>query len=212
MIIIGIAGGTGSGKSTVVRKIAKSLQTNQVSIIPQDSYYKKAPAGVSLEDLRKMNYDHPDAFDWDLLEEHIANLRNGHAIEQPTYSVPKCDRLEATVHVEPSEVIIVEGIMALYRKRLRDMMDLRIYVDADSDERLIRVIERDVVERGRTAQNVMDRYRKVLKPMHREFIEPTKEYADIVIPQGGKNERAINILRIYIEKILRKQNALEDKA
>ncbi|MBR1387573.1 MAG: uridine kinase [Alloprevotella sp.] len=208
MIIIGIAGGTGSGKSTVVHKIAERIQGGHVSIIPQDSYYKKAPEGVSLEELRKMNYDHPDAFDWDLLEEHIAMLRNGCAIEQPTYSVPLCDRLPQTIHVEPSDVIIVEGIMALYRKRLRDMMDLRIYVDADSDERLIRVIERDVVERGRTAKNVMDRYRKVLKPMHREFIEPTKEYADIVIPQGGENKRAVNILRVYIERMLKKQQSV----
>ncbi|MBR1889067.1 MAG: uridine kinase [Alloprevotella sp.] len=205
MIIIGIAGGTGSGKSTVVRKIAEHIHGGQVSIIPQDSYYKKAPLGIPLEELRKMNYDHPDAFDWDLLEEHIAALRNGEAIEQPTYSVPICDRLPETIHVEPSDVIIVEGIMALYRKKLRDLMDLRVYVDADSDERLIRVIERDIVERGRTAQNVMERYRKVLKPMHKEFIEPTKEYADIIIPQGGSNTRAINILRVYIEKILRKQ-------
>ena len=208
MIIIGIAGGTGSGKSTVVHKIAERIQGGHVSIIPQDSYYKKAPEGVSLEELRKMNYDHPDAFDWDLLEEHIAMLRNGCAIEQPTYSVPLCDRLPQTIHVEPSDVIIVEGIIALYRKRLRDMMDLRIYVDADSDERLIRVIERDVVERGRTAKNVMDRYRKVLKPMHREFIEPTKEYADIVIPQGGENKRAVNILRVYIERMLKKQQSV----
>ena len=132
-------------------------------------------------------------------------MKEGRAIEQPTYSVPICDRLPETIHVEPTNVIIIEGIMALYRKEMRDMMDLRIYVDADSDERLIRVIERDVVERGRTARVVMDRYLKVLKPMHREFIEPTKEFAHLIIPQGGENVRAVEIMKIYIEKILREQ-------
>lgn len=202
MIIIGIAGGTGSGKTTVVRKIVEKLPASQVSVIPQDAYYKKAPKGVPLDELRKMNYDHPDAFDWELLEEQIHALRQGKAIEQPVYSVLTCDRAEETVHVEPSRVIIVEGILALYRRKLRDDMDLRIFVDADPDERLIRVIDRDVIERGRTARVVMNRYLRVLKPMHNEFIEPTKEYADIIIPQGGENERAINILCSYIERIL----------
>lgn len=201
-MIIGIAGGTGSGKSTVVRKIIAQLPAEQVSVLPQDSYYKRAPKGYSIEDLRKMNYDHPDAFDWELLEEHVRELRAGHAILQPVYSVLTCDRCEETILVEPSKVIIIEGIMALYRKELRDMMDLRIYVDADPDERLIRVINRDVVERGRTASIVMERYLHTLKPMHREFIEPTKEYADIIIPQGGENEKAIGILRSYLDQVL----------
>ena len=203
MIIIGIAGGTGSGKTTVVRKIVEQLPAGHVSVIPQDSYYKRAPQGVPLEELRKMNYDHPDAFDWPLLEEHVRDLREGRAIEQPVYSVLTCDRAEETVRVEPADVIIIEGIMALYRPELRELMDLRIYVDADPDERLIRVIERDVIERGRTARIVMNRYLRVLKPMHNEFIEPTKRYADIIIPQGGDNVRAINIMRIYIDRILR---------
>ena len=199
-MIIGIAGGTGSGKSTVVRKIIAQLPAEQVSVLPQDSYYKRAPKGCSIDELRKMNYDHPDAFDWELLEEHVRELRAGRAILQPVYSVLTCDRCEETILVEPSKVIIIEGIMALYRKELRDMMDLRIYVDADSDERLIRVINRDVVERGRTASIVMERYLHTLKPMHREFIEPTKEYADIIIPQGGENEKAIGILRSYLDQ------------
>ena len=201
-MIRGIAGGTGSGKSTVVRKIIAQLPAEQVSVLPQDSYYKRAPKGYSIDDLRKMNYDHPDAFDWELLEEHVRELRAGRAILQPVYSVLTCDRCEETILVEPSKVIIIEGIMALYRKELRDMMDLRIYVDADSDERLIRVINRDVVERGRTASIVMERYLHTLKPMHREFIEPTKEYADIIIPQGGENEKAIGILRSYLDQVL----------
>ena len=201
-MIIGIAGGTGSGKSTVVRKIIAQLPAEQVSVLPQDSYYKRAPKGCSIDELRKMNYDHPDAFDWELLEEHVRELRAGRAILQPVYSVLTCDRCEETILVEPSKVIIIEGIMALYRKELRDMMDLRIYVDADSDERLIRVINRDVVECGRTASIVMERYLHTLKPMHREFIEPTKEYADIIIPQGGENEKAIGILRSYLDQVL----------
>ncbi|MBP3228635.1 MAG: uridine kinase [Bacteroidaceae bacterium] len=200
MFIIGIAGGTGSGKTTVVRKIVAELTDGKVAVIPQDSYYKAAEPGVPLEVLQKKNFDHPDAFDWELLFEQIKQLRAGQAIEQPKYSFLKCDREEETVHVEPTRVVIIEGIMALYKKELRDMMDLRIYVDADPDERLIRVIERDVIERGRTARDVMNRYRSVLKPMHREFIEPTKEYADLIIPRGGDNVRAIQMVRSYIRR------------
>ncbi|MDY6250675.1 MAG: uridine kinase [Bacteroidaceae bacterium] len=203
MFVIGIAGGTGSGKTTVVRKIIEELPAGKVSVIPQDSYYKAAEPGVPLTELQKKNFDHPDAFDWDLLFEQIKELREGRAIEQPQYSFLTCDRLSETLHVEPTDVILIEGIMALYKKELRDLMDLRIYVDADPDERLIRVIERDVIERGRTARAVMNRYRKVLKPMHAQFIEPTKEYADLIVPQGGENVRAINMMRSYIEKMVR---------
>ena len=200
MFIIGIAGGTGSGKTTVVKKIVEEIPNARVSVIPQDSYYKAAEPGVPLEVLQQKNFDHPDAFDWDLLFQQVNDLRNGKSIEQPTYSFLKCDRLPETVRVEPTNVIIVEGIMALYRKELRDLMDLKIFVDADPDERLIRVIERDVIERGKTAREVMSKYRRVLKPMHRQFIEPTKEYADLIIPQGGNNIKAINIMRAYIRK------------
>ena len=200
MFIIGIAGGTGSGKTTVVKKIVEEITGAKVSVIPQDSYYKAAEPGVPLEVLQQKNFDHPDAFDWDLLFQQVNDLRNGKSIEQPTYSFLKCDRLPETIRVEPTNVIIVEGIMALYRKELRDLMDLKIFVDADPDERLIRVIERDVIERGKTAREVMSKYRRVLKPMHRQFIEPTKEYADLIIPQGGNNIKAINIMRAYIRK------------
>ncbi len=200
MFIIGIAGGTGSGKTTVVKKIMDELNPEQVSVIPQDSYYKAAEPGVPLEVLQKKNFDHPDAFDWELLFTHIRQLREGHAIEQPVYSFLRCDREPNTIHIEPTNVVLIEGIMALYKKELREMMDLRIYVDADPDERLIRVIERDVIERGRTARAVMNRYRAVLKPMHREFIEPTKEFADLIIPRGGDNMRAIRIVRSYIRR------------
>ena len=197
MYIIGIAGGTGSGKTTVVRKIIEALPPGCVSVIPQDSYYNDN-THLAMEDRRKINFDHPDAFDWNLLTEHIQKLRQGEAIEQPTYSYLVCNRLEETIHVEPCEVVIIEGIMALWKKELRELMDLKIFVDADPDERLIRVIQRDTLERGRTAQMVIDRYLKVLKPMHEEFIEPTKRYADLIIPMGGSTRQAIDIMRSYI--------------
>lgn len=197
MYIIGIAGGTGSGKTTVVRKIMESIPLDKVALIPQDSYYNDT-THLTMEERRKINFDHPDAFDWALLTQQIHDLRQGKAIEQPTYSYLESNRQEETVHIEPCEVIIIEGIMALWNKQLRDLMDLKIFVDADPDERLIRVIQRDIVERGRTTQMVIDRYLDVLKPMHEEFIEPTKRYADLIIPQGGMNERAIEIMRTHI--------------
>lgn len=197
MYIIGIAGGTGSGKTTVVRKIVESLPADAVAVIPQDSYYNDT-THLTMEERRKINFDHPDAFDWHLLGEQIEMLRRGIAIEQPTYSYIESNRQKETIHVEPHEVTIIEGILALSNPKLRDLMDLKIFVDADADDRLIRVIERDIVERGRTVQMVTDRYTDVLKPMHNQFIEPTKRYADIIIPQGGRNQKAIDILRAYI--------------
>ena len=197
MYIIGIAGGTGSGKTTVVRRIVETLPKTKVAVIPQDSYYN-CTDGIPMEERRKINFDHPDAFDWPLLISQINDLREGRAIEQPTYSYIESNRQPETIHIEPCEVIIIEGIMALCRKELRDLMDLKIFVDADPDDRLMRVITRDMAERGRTAQMVMDRYVDVLKPMHMEFIEPTKRYADLIIPQGGNNQRAIDIMRTYI--------------
>ena len=202
MYIIGIAGGTGSGKTTVVRKIVEALPGDKVALIPQDSYYNDT-THLTMEERRRINFDHPDAFDWELLTHQIEELRNGRAVEQPTYSYIESNRQAETVHVEPCEVIIIEGIMALWKKELRDLMDLKIFVDADPDERLIRVIQRDTVERGRTTQMVIDRYLDVLKPMHEEFIEPTKRYADLIVPQGGSNRQAIDIMRTYIIHRLR---------
>lgn len=201
MTIIGIAGGTGSGKTTVVKKIAESLPPHCVAVVPLDSYYNDTSA-MTEEERRAINFDHPDAFDWKLLIEHVRMLKSGQAVEQPTYSYLKCNRLPETVHVEPKPVIIIEGIMTLLNKKLRDMMDLKIFVDTDSDERLIRNIRRDVVERGRTVEMVIDRYLDVLKPMHEQFIEPTKQYADLIVPQGGDNKTGINILKVYIEGIV----------
>ena len=201
MIIIGIAGGTGSGKTTVVRKIVNSLAPGEVVLLPQDSYYKDS-SHVPAELRQQINFDHPDAFDWPLLLQHIQMLKEGKSIEQPVYHYQTSSRLAETIHVEPRPVIIIEGILALCDPDLRNMMDLKIFVDADPDERLIRVIQRDVVERGRTAEAVMERYTRVLKPMNQQFIEPTKRYADLIIPEGGSNEIAIHILKMYIEKHL----------
>ena len=163
MYIIGIAGGTGSGKTTVARKIIESLPKGEVALIPQDSYYIDA-TDMTMEERRKINYDHPCAFDWKLLIRQVKELKAGRAIEQPTYSYLECNRLKETIHVEPRKVILIEGILALSNKELRDLMDIKIFVDADSDERLIRVIERDIIERGRTVQMVVDRYRAVSSP------------------------------------------------
>lgn len=193
MTIIGIAGGTGSGKTTVVRKIAEALPPHHVVVVPLDSYYNDT-SHMTEEERHAINFDHPDAFDWKLLIKQVNELRNGQAVEQPTYSYIKCNRLKETLHVEPKPVIIIEGIMTLLNKKLRDMMDLKIFVDTDSDERLIRNIQRDVLERGRTVDMVISRYLEVLKPMYEQFIEPTKKYADLIIPQGGENHKGINIL------------------
>ena len=203
MIIIGIAGGTGSGKSTVVKKIVESLNKDEVVVLPQDSYYKDS-SHVPVNERQNINFDHPDAFEWSLLAEHIEKLKTGQSIEQPIYSYLTCTRQEETVHIEPREVVIIEGILALCDEQLRSMMDLKVFVDADADERLIRVIGRDIAERGRTAEDVMKRYVNVLKPMHQQFIEPCKRYADLIVPEGGNNQVAIDILTMYIKKHLNK--------
>ena len=152
---------------------------------------------------QNINFDHPDAFEWSLLAKHVADLRNGKCIEQPIYSYLTCTRQAETIHIEPREVIIIEGILALCDEELRQMMDLKVFVDADADERLIRVIQRDIIERGRTAEDVMKRYVKVLKPMHNQFIEPCKRYADLIVPEGGNNQVAIDILTMYVKKNLK---------
>ena len=201
--IIGIAGGTGSGKTTVVSKIVEALPPDHVAVVPLDSYYNDTTE-MTEEERKNINFDHPDAFDWKLLEKQLNELRHGRAIEQPTYSYILSNRLPETIHVEPKPVIIIEGIMTLINKKLRDMMDLKIFVDTDSDERLIRNIQRDTIDRGRTVSMVVDRYLKVLKPMHEQFIEPTKRYADLIVPQGGENKRGIAILCKYIEGLMEK--------
>ncbi len=199
--VIGIAGGTGSGKTTVVRKIVEALPPNHVAVVPLDSYYNDT-SEMTEEERHAINFDHPDAFDWKLLIKQVNELREGEAIEQPTYSYLKCNRLPETIHVEPRPVIIIEGIMTLLNKRLREMMDLKVFVDCDPDERLIRNIQRDTIERGRDVNMVVQRYLDVLKPMHEQFIEPTKRFADVIIPQGGENLKGIDILCKYVERLV----------
>ncbi len=201
MTIIGIAGGTGSGKTTVVKKIVESLPKNYVAVVPLDSYYNDT-SDMTPEERKLINFDHPDAFDWKLLNEQIEQLKSGQAIEQPTYSYLISNRLPETVHVEPRKVIIIEGIMTLTNPELREMMDLKVFVDTDADERLIRNILRDTVDRGRTVSMVIDRYLEVLKPMHEQFIEPTKKYADVIIPNGGDNSSGIFMLCQYIKRLV----------
>lgn len=198
MLIIGIAGGTGSGKTTVVNKIIDSLPAGEVAVIPQDSYYKDS-SHIPPEDRQKINFDEPAAIEWSLLVEHLNQLKQGKTIQMPTYSYLTCTRQAETVEVRPCDVVIVEGILVLTDPVLRDLMDVKCFVDADADDRLIRVIARDCVERGRTPMMVINRYQDVLKPMHMQYIEPSKRFADIIIPQGGTNTVAIGLLTDYID-------------
>ena len=202
MLIIGIAGGTGSGKTTVVNKIIASLPAGEVVVMPQDSYYKDS-SHIPPEERSKINFDEPAAIEWPLLVRQLKDLKEGKTIEMPTYSYLTCTRQAETVKVRPADVVIVEGILVLTDPVLRDMLDVKVFVDADADDRLIRVIARDCIERGRTPQMVIDRYEGVLKPMHSKYIEPSKRYADLIMPQGGSNIVAINLLTDYIESRLK---------
>ena len=203
MFIIGIAGGTGSGKTTVVRKIMERLPKGEVGIISQDSYYKDS-SHVPVEERQNINFDEPAAFDWELLLNHLKALKAGKSIEMPTYDYLTCSRQKETVHMDPHDVVLIEGILVFSDARLRKMMDIKVFVDADADDRLIRVISRDCIERGRTPQMVIDRYEKVLKPMHQLHIEPAKKCPDIIVPEGGHNEVAISLLTDYIKSRLNK--------
>lgn len=201
MLIIGIAGGTGSGKTTVVNQIVKSLPLDEICIISQDSYYKSTDA-LSYEERTKINFDHPRAIDFDLLIKHLEMLRQGEIIEQPVYSFVTHNRTKDTVKTHPRKVIIVEGILIFNNEQLRNLFDIKVFVHADSDERLIRRIRRDIKERGRDIDEVLDRYQNTLKPMHEQFIEPTKNFADIIIPNDRYNEVAIDIVRTVINERL----------
>ncbi|MGE0077061.1 MAG: uridine kinase [Bacteroidales bacterium] len=207
MLIIGIAGGTGSGKTTVVNRIIESLPQGEVVVIPQDSYYRDS-SHLPLEQRQEINFDHPDSIEFELLAEHIQTLKDGKPVEQPIYSYLTCTRAKETITIQPRHVIIVEGILIFSCESLRKLMDIKVFVDADADDRLSRVIARDIVERGRSVNKVLERYDKTVKPMHLQFIEPTKRYADIIVPQGGNNSVAINILTSIIEKTLRTHNLL----
>jgi len=198
MLIIGIAGGSGSGKSTVVKQIVKKLPKDSVTVIPQDSYYKDN-GHLTPQERAKKNFDHPSSIEFSLLNKHIDELRKKQTIGMPIYSYLTCARSKETIPIKPSEVVIIEGILILTNPRLRERLDIKIFVDADADDRLIRIIKRDIEERGRSFNQVLDHYEHFVKPMHLQFIEPTKRYADIIIPQGGNNHVAIDILSSKIK-------------
>lgn len=201
MLIIGIAGGTGSGKSTVVRKILERLPAGEVVILPQDSYYRDS-GHLPMEERLEINFDHPDSIEFELLVKHLKDLKKIKTIDQPIYSYLTCTRAVETISIKPCHVIIIEGILVLTDPELRKLIDLKVFVDADADDRLIRVINRDIIERGRSVSKVLERYECTVKPMHLQFIEPSKRFADLIIPQGGNNHIAIDILTNYIENKL----------
>ncbi|WP_286904370.1 uridine kinase [Clostridium sp. UBA1652] len=200
-ILIGITGGTGSGKSTIAKEIYNNFSENRIGMIEQDSYYKDQ-SHLSMEERVKTNYDHPKAFDNDLLVEHLAQLIEGKSIDKPIYDFSNHNRKSETIKVDSKEIIIIEGILVLEDERIRDLLDIKIYVDTDADVRIIRRMVRDIKERGRTVESVIDQYLSVVKPMHLQFTEPTKRYADIIIPEGGQNKVAIDIMVSKITQIL----------
>lgn len=201
MVFIGIAGGSGSGKTTVVKRILEALPKSSVSIISQDSYYKDN-GHLSEEERAKINFDHPDSIEFSLMVKHLDQLKNGNNIQMPIYSYITCTRSKEFIEVTPKKVIIIEGILVLTNKQLRDRLNIKVFVDADSDDRLIRIIKRDIEERGRNFKQVIEHYETWVKPMYHTFIEPTKRYADLIVPQGGSNDVAINILSECINQKL----------
>jgi len=201
MLIIGIAGGTGSGKTTVVQQIVAELPKDEVCIISQDSYYKDT-SHLPFEERVKINFDHPNSIDFDLLVTHLKELRKGNSFEQPVYSFVDHNRTGETMTTFPRQVVIVEGILILTHPEIRKHFDIKIFVHADSDERLIRRLKRDIAERGRDLEEVLNRYQTTLKPMHQQFIEPTKEFADIIIPTNRHNTVAVNVIRSIINQKL----------
>lgn len=201
-IIIGIAGGSGSGKTTLANRLKEQFAPNETLLISHDSYYKQHD-DLTYEERTQLNYDHPDAFDTDLMIQQLTDLRNGIAVECPTYDYTVHNRSEATVHCEPAPVIIVEGFLLFVDPRLADMFDFRIFVDTDADVRILRRILRDVNERGRTLESVITQYLTTVKPMHEAFVEPSKRKANLIVPEGGKNAAALEMLVRYIENHLR---------
>ena len=200
-IIIGVTGGSGSGKTTVSKKILEQLDGHSISIIQQDSYYKDQ-AGMTIEERRAVNYDHPLAFDSDLLYQHLKMLKQRQAIDVPVYDYTISTRSPEVIHQEPTDVVILEGILILSDERIRDMLDIKVYVDTDDDIRIIRRIERDTQERGRSLESIITQYLTGVKPMYHQFIEPTKRYADLIVPEGGENSVAIDLLVTKVRDIL----------
>ncbi len=201
MLIIGIAGGTGSGKTSVVEQIVEDLPKDEVCVISQDSYYKDT-SNLNYKERQKINFDHPQAIDFDLLVNHLIELKKGNPIEQPIYSFVEHNRIKDTLKTDPKKVVIVEGILILTNPELRDMFEIKVYVHADSDERLIRRLKRDMAERGRSLEEILNRYQTTLKPMHQQFIEPSKEFADIIIPTNRYNTVGVEVIRSIIHQRL----------
>ncbi len=204
MLIIGIAGGTGSGKTTVVNQILNEIPENEVAVISQDSYYKETHE-LSYEERTKINFDHPNSIDFELLVAHLKQLKSGNIVNQPVYSFVTHDRTKDEVVTHPTKVLIIEGILIFNNLELRDLCDIKIFVHADTDERLIRRLKRDIQERGRDLHEVLNRYQNTLKPMHLQFIEPTKNFADMIIPNDRYNTVAVDIVRTVIREKLAKQ-------
>ena len=202
MIIIGIAGGSGSGKSTVVNNIVEAFPENTISVVAVDSYYKDN-GHLSEEERKKINYDHPSAIEMPLLIADVKELIDGKSIKMPVYSYINNTRSDKTIHIDPAEIIIVEGIFALYDDDLRGLLNIKVFVDTENDERLIRIINRDTIERGRTLEGVLVHYNNTVKPMHQQFIGPTRYHADLIIPQGGKNRICIDIINSMLKYNLR---------
>jgi uridine kinase len=201
-LLIGIAGGSGSGKSTVARNVAASLPATSVAFIDMDAYYHGA-AHLPMEERRRINFDHPNAIDWELLLMHLRTLAGGRPIEKPEYDFAEHTRSAATTHVPAAEVVVVDGILVLADPRIRSLFDMRVFVDADADIRLIRRLRRDIVERGRPLEEILDQYLTTVQPMHLEFVEPSKRYADVIVPRGGDNTVAIEMIAAKIRQRVR---------
>ena len=209
-IVLGISGGTGSGKTTIAQEIARSLGPANSFIIHQDSYYLDRSL-LPLDEQNRMNFDHPSAFDWELLKKHLCDLRSGRAVDKPVYSFHTHRRMPETTRVEPKPVMVVEGILVLEDAELRRMMDIKVYVDADADVRFIRRLERDIRERERSLEAVVDQYMSTVRPMHLEFVEPSKRYADVIIPEGGLNTVALDMVTARIEAMLNPDEKTKDE-
>ena len=201
--VLGVAGGSASGKTTIIKKL-QDFFGEDIAVISHDAYYKAHPE-MSFEERSKLNYDHPDSFESDRMAEDVRKLIKGYAIDMPVYDYVNHNRSDETIKVEPKTVIVMEGILILENKELRDLMDIKIFVDTDADERLMRRIKRDMIERGRSIESIIDQYAMTVKPMHEEFVEPSKKHADIIIPRGGENEAGLDMLITYMTKKLHEE-------
>jgi uridine kinase len=208
-LVIGIAGGTGSGKTTVANAVLERVGAQHIAFLPHDAYYRDL-SDLSIEERRRVNFDHPDSLETELLVEHINRLMNWQPVEMPVYDFTCHSRTSQTVHIEPRRVIMVDGILIFYEPALRPLFDVKIYVDADADLRFIRRLLRDIVERGRTTESVIQQYLGTVRPMHMEFVEPSKRYADVIIPEGGRNTVALDMVIARIETLLRQGEEIEE--